>query len=132
MRRVAKGLHSTIGRPDLLVTSPLTRARQTAEILANVYGMKIGEVVEALRPGAKYTMFASWANEQDVDAIVGIVGHEPHLSGLVSWLMSGDIEPRVTLKKGGACFLTFDGKLRRAAGVLEWLLTPAQLRLIGD
>jgi hypothetical protein len=37
-------------------------------------------------------------------------------------------EPRVELKKGGACLLRFDGKPRRAGAILEWLLTPAQLR----
>src|SRR4051812_36496971 len=132
MKRVAKGLHSMMGRPDLLVTSPLLRAKQTAEILAGVYEMKVGEVVEALRPDSRFTMFATWANAQDSDGIIALVGHEPHLSGLVSWFMSGDTEPRVTLKKGGACLLTFEGKARRTSGVLEWLLTPAQLRLIGD
>jgi phosphohistidine phosphatase len=132
MRRIAKGLHSILERPDVLATSPLVRAKQTAEILAEVFEMEIREEVEALRPDARFTMFANWANSCDADTMLAVVGHEPHLSGLVSWLMSGDIEARVVLKKGGACLLTFDGKIRRAGGVLEWLLTPAQLRLVGE
>jgi phosphohistidine phosphatase len=132
MRRIAKGLQCMVGRPSLLATSPLTRAVQTAEILADVYGMKIGDTVEALRPGSRVTMFAHWANEHDADATIAIVGHEPHLSGLVSWLMCGDTESHIALKKGGACLLMIEGQVRRASATLEWLLTPAQLRQLGE
>lgn len=132
MRRIAKGLHGLVGRPDVLVASPLKRAIETADILSSVYGMKAGKPVEALRPDSRFTMLASWAAEHDVDATIAVVGHEPHLSGLISWLMTGDNEPHTSLKKGGACLLSFDGKVRRAAATLEWLLTAAQLRQLAD
>ena len=132
MRKIAKALQHMLGCPERLVTSPLTRAEQTAEILADVYGMKISETLDALRPGSRVTLFAPWASEQPVDATIAIVGHEPNLSKLVSWLMTGDTESHVALKKGGACLLSFGGAPHRGGAMLEWLLTPAQLRQMGD
>ncbi|HEY4219116.1 MAG TPA: histidine phosphatase family protein [Gemmatimonadaceae bacterium] len=133
MRRIAKGLQSLAGHPDVLAASPLTRAQETGQILAEVYGMKLGAPVEALRPEAHFTMFATWTRELDDEAtLIAVVGHDPHLSGLVTWLMSGNTEPTVTLKKGGACLLKFDGRVRRSGPVMDWLLTPSQLRQLGD
>jgi phosphohistidine phosphatase len=132
MRQIANGLCHAANKPDLLVTSPLTRAEQTAEILAEAYGMNIGERVEALRPSTQYTMFTHWAGKHEADSMIAIVGHEPHLSGLVSWLMGGGTASRVELKKGGACLLTFEGKPKRGDGMLVWLMTPAHLRRMAD
>ena len=132
MRQIGKGLQSLVDGLDLLVTSPLTRAAQTAEVLARAYGIKVGEVVEALRPGAPFPAFAQWASTRDAASTIAIVGHEPHLSGLVTWLMTGGNQPRIALKKGGACLLTFTGVPRRAEGTLEWLATASQLRRLGD
>jgi phosphohistidine phosphatase len=126
MRRIAKALRSMI-QPDLLATSPLTRARQTAEIVADEYDMEIGATIESLRPTARFPEFAKWAAKQDATLTVAIFGHDPHLSGLVSWLMSGSTSPNVELKKGGACLLSFVGSARRANGTLDWLLQPEQL-----
>jgi phosphohistidine phosphatase len=131
MGRAARGLQRVAGRPDVLATSPLTRAQQTAKIVADVYAMTVSETVEALRPDSSPSMFADWAKERNADAIA-IVGHEPHLSELVSWLMCGAAQSHVALKKGGACLLAFDGPVRRSGGTLKWLLTPAQLRQLGD
>ena len=131
MRQAAKGLLHLAGRPDLLVTSPLTRARQTAKILADIYGVKVVATVDVLRPESPLPMFAAWASQQAGHSTIAIVGHEPHLSGLVTWLMSGGTEPRIVLKKGGACLLSFDGNPRRGKGVLEWLAKPSQLRVFG-
>ena len=128
MRRIAKGIKSMVEHIDLLATSPLTRAEQTAQILAKAYGIEIGEVVEALRPDSPLQMFAEWARNHSPRSAITIVGHEPHLSELVTWLMTGASESRIALKKGGACFLSFDGAVGRAEGNLEWLATPSQLR----
>ena len=131
MRRIAKGLLAITEPPDLLVASPLTRAMQTAKILAELYGVQAGATVDALRPDSPLPMFAEWAGQQTVHSTIAIVGHEPHLSELTTWLMSGRTESRIVLKKGGACLLSFEGSVRRGEGMLEWLATPSQLRLLG-
>jgi phosphohistidine phosphatase len=130
MRGIARALRRMI-EPDLLVSSPLTRALQTAEIVAAAYDAEIDETIESLRPTARFPDFAKWAAKQRAASTVAIFGHDPHLSGLVSWLMSGSKEPNVVLKKGGACLLSFDGAVRRAGATLEWLLQPEQLLRLG-
>ena len=132
MRRGAQGLRAVVGRAAILASSPLVRARETAEIVAPTLGIARVEIVEALRPDRSYDEMVKWLRSRDApnddDRIVAVVGHEPHLSGLVTWLMTGSDESRLELKKGGACLLRFDGDPGKARGTLRWLLTPAQLR----
>jgi phosphohistidine phosphatase len=135
MRRGAQGLRAVVGRAALLASSPLVRARETAEIVAPTLGIARVEIVEALRPDRSYDEMVKWLRTRDVpnddDRIVAVVGHEPHLSGLVTWLMTGSDESRLELKKGGACLLRFDGEPSKGGGTMRWLLTPAQLRDLG-
>src|SRR5207302_6738895 len=108
MRGVAKGLATTVV-PDLIATSPLTRAMETAKILSLAYKIEIGPTVDALRPDSPPEHFVAWATTQPADSTVAIVGHEPDLSRLIAWLSTGRLTAFVELKKGGACFLEFDG-----------------------
>ena len=128
MARVARGLRVLVPALDALSPSPLVRARETAEIVARAYRSKAGSATHALDPDARPTELIRWAGRHGKDDTVAIVGHEPHLGALVTWLIAGVNERRVELKKGGACLLRFDGAARRAGAHLEWLLAPAQLR----
>jgi phosphohistidine phosphatase len=136
MRRGAQGLRAIVGRAAVLASSPLVRARETAEIVAPTLGVARVEMVEALRPDQSFDEMVKWLRSRDVpndnDRIVAVVGHEPHLSGLVTWLMTGSDESRLELKKGGACLLHFDGEPGKGDGTLRWLLTPSHLRDLGD
>jgi phosphohistidine phosphatase len=127
MARVARGLRTLVPKLDALAPSPLVRARETAAIVARTYRMKVGAATRSLEPDASPTSFARWLAYCKADT-VAVVGHEPHLGALVTWLLAGVNEQRVELKKGGACLLRFDGKPRRAGARMEWLLTPAHLR----
>lgn len=131
MRGVAKGLCALIPHLDLLVSSPLVRARQTAEIVAKAYGRDVDEFVDALRPAARLADGLEWLGKHASRDCVAIVGHEPHLSEFATWLVFGSEQSRLELKKGGACLLTFDAKPSRAGARLDWLATPALLRAIG-
>lgn len=126
--KVARGLRRIVPRIDLLATSPLTRAHQTAEILGERFGVSLVET-ETLRPDAAYARFASWIKKSTTADLVAIVGHEPHLSGLTAWLI-GDAAARIELKKGGACLVRFDRVAQRGAGTLRWLVQPSVLRLL--
>ena len=130
IERVAKGLQSIVDKIDLLAASPLARAQQTAEIVAEEYGIAIGETVEELRPSSSFAAFAEWARQKP--DVVAVVGHDPHLSRLATWLMSGVDSPNVALKKGGACLLEFEQAVDGGEGVLRWLMTPAQLIACDD
>ncbi|HEY2377218.1 MAG TPA: histidine phosphatase family protein [Gemmatimonadaceae bacterium] len=137
MRRGAQGLRAVIGRLAHLASSPLVRARETAEIVAPALGVARVEIVEALRPDRSYDEFLEWLQgamlpNEDADRTVGVVGHEPHLSGLVTWLMTAGDDTRVELKKGAACLLRFDRAPAKGQAMLRWSLTPSQLRDLGD
>jgi phosphohistidine phosphatase len=127
MKLIAAGLLSEVGALDVLATSPLVRARQTAEIIAEAYGVGDSQVTDSLVPGAAFEDFVSWCESLGDKKVTAVVGHEPHLGTLVTWLLAGGNQSRIRLKKGGACLLEFDSQPRRDSGILNWLLTPRQL-----
>ena len=138
MRRAADGLRATCPRIAVLASSPLLRARETADIVAPAFRVPRVEIVEALRPEGAFDDLLTWLhrrvppNEQEDAITAAIVGHEPHLSRLVTWLMTSRTESRVELKKGGACLLHFEGVPAAGEAVLRWVLTPSQLRGLAD
>lgn len=127
MRLAASGLGRLIERLDVIATSPLRRARETAEILAAAYDSPSLETVEALSPGSAPAALMPWLARHDADATVAVVGHEPHLSGLASWLAAGSPRPWLELSKGGACLLEVEKAAARGATLL-WLLDARTLR----
>jgi phosphohistidine phosphatase len=130
MRKAASGLAVLVPGLPLLATSPLTRAVETAEIVAAEYGCEIVPL-EALAPGHDPEDTVAWLREQGSDLTVGLVGHEPHLSTLVGYLLTGKRASFVDLKKGGACLLEMTAPLQPGRGALAWLLTPSVLRRLG-
>jgi phosphohistidine phosphatase len=132
MRRALTGLRRAVPKIDLLAASSYTRAMQTAELVAAAYEIADIEKVDALIPDAPLQRFLVWLERRSTAKVVAIVGHEPHLGQLVTWLMSGLPESRVEMKKGGACMLEFPGQPGAGLGVLQWLMTPGQLRDLAD
>ena len=129
MQDVARALLELVPEIDALATSPLVRAVQTAEILGQRYDRE-PVTVEWLRPEAPYEDFATWARAHRGQKVVAIVGHEPHLSGLVSWLIAGGKRSVLDLKKAGACLLEVEGKPSAGSGNLVWLMGPKHLRAL--
>lgn len=132
MKRAARGLSEVVDRVDLIATSPLTRAEQTADVVAKEFSSAARTTVGALEPEQSYEAFLEWLKRLDDVETVAAVGHEPHLSGLASWLLTSGDKPLFEFKKGGVCLLEFDGVIERGAARLHWLLTPGQLRSIED
>ena len=130
MRRAARGLRAFARVPALLATSPLVRARETADIVAAELGVTRIETVESLRPEKSYDELIACLAALRVpdEELLALVGHEPHLGGFVTWLMTGSDQSRIDLKKGAACLLAFDGPPRAGDAILQWLATPSQLR----
>lgn len=131
MKEGAAGLREIVETLDVIGASPLLRAQQTAEILAKAYDDLPVDTVKALSPGSDPSDVVEWLNEHASAEVVAIVGHEPHLPSLVTWLMTGARESRVALSKGGAALLEFPERAARGTGTLQWLLTGSQLRRIG-
>src|SRR6476620_8568834 len=127
----AKGLRALVTSIDLLAASPLVRAEQTAELVADRYGGCTIETTDVLEPGTTPTRFLSWLREQDGN-LIAIVGHEPDLGALVTWLLTGATESRVPLGKGAACLLDLGESPGKGKATLEWAITAAQLRRLAD
>jgi phosphohistidine phosphatase len=179
MRRAARGLRELVPAIDTLLTSPLVRARQTADIVARVYGGPAPWELEALRPERPPDELLHWLRAQPGmpheapsggeprpdprraggpraddgpsgadgeghdatdgddrasgghaggDVTIALVGHDPHLPTLLTWLVTGQREAWLGLRKGGACLVEFRGPLEAGAGVIRWLVAPKVLR----
>jgi phosphohistidine phosphatase len=131
MKRVARGLRSLVPDVDLLATSPYTRARETADILAAVYKPVTPVVVPVLAPGQPAADVGRWLEGARRHDTVAIVGHEPGLSRIVSWLLAGGERSFVELKKSAACLLAIPDTIGAGCATLRWALTPGQLRDLG-
>ena len=132
MERIAAGLRTIVPRISVLATSPLVRARETAEILARAYEIEIEAMTDALLPNAAFEQFIDWIGNRGKREVVAVVGHEPHLTGLATWLMCGTSECHIELKKGGACLLTFRVAPTPGSGTLDWLMYPKHLRALAE
>lgn len=132
MKRAARGIRELMDSLDLIATSPLTRANQTAQILGKQYKDVPIVVVPALSPEHDFDGFLDWLRKLEDAGAVAAVGHEPHLSSLVSWLLTGNGASFFEMKKGSAVLIEFEGEVRAGGAQLRWFLTPSQLRLIGD
>ncbi len=127
-RAAAKGLRKLAPDISLLATSPLLRARQTAEVLARVFAARGIVEQDLLAPGSSRKALLGWLAEQADDDVVALIGHEPDLSELATYLLARNPRPLLEFRKGAAALVRFDGPPVAGQGVLEWLLPPAALR----
>jgi phosphohistidine phosphatase SixA len=176
MRKNSKALAQLIERPYLIISSPLTRARQTAQILSEAW--KGTDVIfnDDLKPGSRPADLIKWfkhhlegetpqagsvetvgrpsikaqtetsgpqtdawrlakiatresAARAMQDRPLVLVGHNPHLPALISWLLFGatGADRMFDVKKGGACLLEFRLLPAKAKGRLLWLAPPKLL-----
>lgn len=131
MKSNARGLRRAAPEIQALATSPFLRAAETARIVAAEYKLSAVQELPTLTPERAPRELSIWLRQQEPDATVAIVGHEPHLGLVATWFLSGGEASRIALKKGGACLLEFDGKVAAGGARLHWLLTPAHLRALG-
>jgi phosphohistidine phosphatase len=134
MREVVKGLKKLGVQLDLILTSPLVRAVETAEILAGTLGMNKKEIHQtpALAPGAVVEqLFTEIKNKAGAESIA-VVGHQPDLGHLISRIVQSDgCLLSIQLKKGGICCVNVRETVPTFRGDLMWFLTPKQLRMLG-
>lgn len=115
---------------DVILSSPLMRARETAEIVARRLRLERRlQWTDDLAPGGSLERLVRQINAlRPIPESVLVVGHEPYLSGLTSLLCSGGPGLSLTFKKGGLCRLEVDVLSCDKCATLEWLLPP---RLLG-
>lgn len=129
MKEIARGFAAIGATPTLILTSPLKRAKETAEILQACGA-----------PSAKLAVYQGLDNThspEDVTAKlpharaneIALVGHQPSLGELASYLLTGSPAlAALPFKKGGIAAISLASLPPRIPGTLEWFLTPKQLR----
>ncbi len=129
-KQLAHALREMAVTFDAILTSPLTRARQTAEIVAR--GLRLEEKMEFsdhLTPSGSMEKMVEKLNIlRPLPENVLLVGHEPYLSGFISLLCVGGPGLELRLKKGALCRIEFEHLICGRCATLEWLLQP---RVIG-
>ena len=124
---IAQALKKIRCNPTRIVTSPLIRARQTADIAARVLCPDTTpEPNGVMAPFVSAEETGNWLTEQDPEDIM-LVGHNPHMEQLASYLISGSDDIEIRLKKASICRIAFDEEVQSGCGMLEWLMQPAQL-----
>jgi phosphohistidine phosphatase len=110
---------------DKLYTSPLVRARQTAEILLRTWAKPelILETCDELSPESKYRKLSKILLKSGAERI-GLVGHMPHLGEFAGWLL-GEKSAQIEFAKAGVALVTCGELPMKGLGTLEWLVTPA-------
>jgi phosphohistidine phosphatase len=132
MRKNSRGIAVAVPWLSVIGTSPFTRARETAEILARQYRkIEITDVPALASGGAQAELF-EWLKARDEEERVALVGHEPDLGRLVGCLVGGKSLEAIEMKKGGACLVRFAGHPVPGRGELHWFLPPSLLRRLAS
>ena len=131
MRQNVRGLHRLGVQIDNIWTSPLLRARQSADILAAEFSLtRALREQPALQPLADVALIIELLRKEPRQGRIALVGHEPHLGQLATFLLTGLNLNAVEFKKGGIASIEIDRFRRPIRGRLLWLLTPRHLRRI--
>jgi phosphohistidine phosphatase len=123
MRIAARGIRRLGVRLDVLLSSPLVRAHETAAIVARELGLEL-HLADELRPGCDLKRLAALLADHRAAERVMVVGHEPDFSAMIGALAGG---AQVLMKKGGLGRVDTE-VLEAGAGTLIWLLPPRALR----
>jgi phosphohistidine phosphatase len=129
IRKAAAGIRAMGLALDMILTSPVARAAETAEIVANELGGARPKAMPELSTGASPAGALDALAKQRLSESVLVVGHEPTLSRLASLMLTGSSESvGIKLKQGGVIALEFPDRVERGAAQLRWMMTQRQLR----
>jgi len=131
-REAARGLRVLGIRPGCIATSPLVRARETADILGEVLAPDVSvETCKELAGGGDLHKLVRWTAKRDAEQVM-LVGHMPDVADLCALLLSRGRDLDMVFKKAAACCVTFSGAPRAGGGRLAWLIQPRALRALAD
>jgi phosphohistidine phosphatase len=129
LRKEAKALNALEVGFDLIITSPLIRTKQTAEIISETLNGKPPVTTsDSLAPAGTPAAVMQELARHMRKARIALVGHEPNLGELAARLI-GARSP-IEFKKGAICRIDFEVMPPKSLGQLQWFLTPRMLRKI--
>jgi phosphohistidine phosphatase len=125
---VGRALAAIDVQVEVIVSSPLKRATQTASLVGNEMGYEGKLLIEAaLRPAATFSDFRRLLEKYSRQEAIMVVGHNPNLSQFLGSIVSDSgCEASIDLKKGAVARV----EMRRTSGTLNWCLTPKVLRTL--
>ena len=127
LRKSAQGLERLGVTFDVMLTSPLVRARQTADVIAAELDPHPHIAhIDSLAPGGSFQAVMADVEKQGRRTRIALVGHEPGLGELAARLIG--TRHALEFKKGAVCRIDVDRVPPSASGDLRWLLTPKILR----
>jgi phosphohistidine phosphatase len=130
LRKEAKALDALDIGFDHIITSPLVRARQTADVFAE--HLKTKPTIsnsDALAPAGSAASVVQEVGRHARKGRIALVGHEPNMGELAARLLGG--RGAVTFKKGAICRIDFDVLPPKGIGQLRWFVPPKMLRKLG-
>ena len=132
LKKSLLGLQKLMPPVQLILTSPYLRALHTAEAVAQAMGSEVVKLgaLEPTNSPSEVLSHLQRLNEQEVEEVM-IVGHEPHLNRLVTWLTMGTPAEILLFKKSGVCCLEFKESVDKGCAEIVWFLGPSQLIAIG-
>jgi phosphohistidine phosphatase len=123
MRKAARGLSRLGVAFDVVLSSPLVRARQTAEIVAGGLAPRPALVnIESLSPGASYAALVADLEKHARKTRIALVGHEPGIGELAARLIGS--RHSIEFKKGAICRIDVEDVPPSGPGDLRWFLPP--------
>ncbi len=126
---VGSFLRSTDVTVDKVISSPLVRAVDTATIVAECIHATSTEQTEYLVPGTRKAQLLDFLSSDSPKSVL-LVGHEPHLSETASLLLTETTNLRLEFKKCALMCLLASDPVRQGHAMLQWFLTPDQMRLL--
>ncbi len=124
-RTVAQGLKRLNVKPNFFVSSPLVRAKQTAEIFADVLNASAEvKICDSLAPGGSATVLYRYLRELGNFQEVALFGHEPDIGMLAATLLDAAHELQIPFKKAGVCRVDVYDLPPSTPGILKWFITP--------
>lgn len=119
--QVARGLKKAGVKIEQLVSSPLVRAKQTADIFAEVFKLEEAMICNDLAPGVNHSRVFDFLRPIQKDSIA-LFGHEPDMGELAQTLLGAEFE--LPFKKAGACRIDLFGMPPSSPGILKWFMPP--------
>ena len=139
LRRVALGIREIAPKFNLILTSPFRRCRQTAEIVAAALDLEHRlRVIDSLAPGRAFAngdgpyaeIFIELGACEFERAL--LVGHMPDLAEIASYLLTGNRNLNIDFRRGSICAIETAGLPPRGPGLLRWMMTPKQMRMVSS
>ncbi len=131
-KNVARGLRALQVHPQRIVSSPLVRSVETAQVVHSTLEVEAPLVqCEHLAPGGDPRQLLIWLADRK-EPVTLLVGHSPDLSRLAALLVSPSAEVRLQFKRAGVCRIDFPDAPAFGEGTLAWLLPPRLLCWLGE